>query len=142
MSDAKSGEMTMQSNLSPQQLGHLKKSLDAQFRELWEIIHQELLNSDNEQYSDLAGRVHDLGDESVADLLADVNLAVIDRHVQDIREVEAAILRMSAGTFGLCLDCGGEIAAERLTAYPSAPRCLRCQSRRERNYAQPGHAKM
>lgn len=142
MANHKCREMIMQPNLSPEQLSRLKKSLDTRFRELWEIIHQELLSSDEEHYSDLAGKVHDLGDESVADLLADVNLAVIDRHVEDIREVEAALLRMSAGTFGLCLDCGGDIAAERLTAYPSAPRCLRCQSRWEREYAQPGHAKL
>jgi RNA polymerase-binding transcription factor DksA len=132
----------MQSNLSPQQLRSLSETLDARFRELREIIRQELLSSDEEHFADLAGRVHDSGDESVADLLADVNLAIIDRHVEEIREVEAAILRMSAGTFGLCVDCNGEIAAQRLTAYPSASRCLRCQSKWERSYAQPGHAKL
>lgn len=132
----------MQSTLSTTQLHDLNETLEARFRELWETIHQELLSSDEEQYSDLAGRVHDRGDESVADLLADVNLAVIDHHVEEIREVEAAILRMSAGTFGLCVDCGQEVAAERLTAYPTAARCLRCQSQRERNYAQPGHSKL
>lgn len=134
--------MTMQSKFSPQQRRDLKERLETRFRELWEIIRQELLNSDEEQYADLAGRVHDSGDESVADLLADVNLAVIDRHVEEIREVESAILRMSAGTFGLCIDCNEEIAAERLIAYPSAPRCMRCQSRWERDYAQPGHSKL
>jgi RNA polymerase-binding transcription factor DksA len=130
----------MQSSLFPQQLSRLRESLDARFRELREIIRQELLSSDNEHYSNLAGRVHDLGDESVADLLADINLAVIEHHVEEIREVEAAILRMSAATYGLCVECGDEIAATRLDAYPSASRCLRCQTRRERNYAQPGHA--
>ena len=134
--------MNIQSSLSSKQLHDLNEILDARFHELREMIRHELLSADEEQYSDLAGKVHDRGDESVADLLADVNLAVIDHHIEEIREVEAAILRISAGTFGLCVDCGDEIALERLTAYPSASRCLRCQSLRERDYAQPGHSKL
>lgn len=142
MSDAEVGARVMQAKSSTRQRSRLKERLEGRFRELREIIRQELLASDQEQYSDLAGRVHDTADESVADLLADLNLAVIDRHVEEIRQVEAAILRMSAGTYGLCVDCGEEIPAARLDADPGAARCLRCQSRLERSYAQPGHAKL
>ena len=134
--------MNTTTKLTQQQLHDLQQGLERRFRELGEIIRQELLSSDEEQYLELAGRVHDSGDESVADLLADVNLAVIDRHVEDIGQVERAILRMSAGTYGLCVDCGEDISPERLMAHPSAPRCMRCQSRRERDYAQPGHSKL
>lgn len=132
--------MVDESRLSPAQLHDFHERLERRFRELRKIISDELLSSDEERYSDLAGKVHDLADESMADLLADVNLAVIDSHVNEIREVEAAILRISGGSFGLCGECGEAISLERLNAYPSAPRCLRCQSRREREYAQPGHS--
>lgn len=129
----------MASKLSLEERESVKDRLDARFKELREIIRGELLRSDNEHFVDLAGRVHDSEEESIADLLVDVDLAIIDRHIQEIREVEGAILRLSAGTYGRCIDCGDEIEAARLDAYPSAPRCLVCQSRLERGCTQSGH---
>ncbi len=78
----------------------------------------------------------------MADLLVDINLAIIDQHVQEIREVERALLRLSAGTYGRCVDCGSDIESARLNAYPSASRCIVCQSRQERNYAQAKRPKL
>lgn len=126
----------MDSSLSPQELNDLKSRLSERFDELREIIRAELIRSDDEHFQDLAGRVHDLEEESVADLLVDINLAMIDHHVQEIREVERALLRLSAGTYGRCVDCGNDIESARLSAYPSASRCIACQSRRESNDAQ------
>ena len=76
----------------------------------------------------------DTADEAVGDALADLNLAVIDRHVREIRDIEAAGERMKKGVFGSCIDCGAEIGFERLRAYPTAKRCLACQRQRERIY--------
>lgn len=123
-------------------VSRMHQRLEERFRELRELIRQELLASDMEQYVDLAGRVHDSGDESVADLLADVNLAVIDRHVQEVRDVDAALLRIAAGTYGRCIECEEDIDAARLEAYPTAKRCHRCQSRHEQTHAQPGRPKL
>jgi DnaK suppressor protein len=67
------------------QIHDLKKTLDDRFFELREEIRRELLESDNQHYIDIAGRVHDLGEASVADLLVDLQLASIDRHIQEIR---------------------------------------------------------
>lgn len=115
----------------------LKERLQAQFDALREEVRRELLASDNERYIELAGRVHDPGDESVAALLVDVNLAVIDRHIEAIREIEAALLRLARGTYGRCVDCGRPIAPERLATEPAAARCYDCQSLRERAFVQP-----
>jgi len=128
--------------LSSRELNHFKRRLSARFDELREIIRAELLRSDNEHFLDLAGRVHDLEEESVADLLVDINLAIIDQHVQEIREVERALLRLSAGTYGRCVDCGNEIESARLEASPSVSRCIVCQSRREGHFAHAGRPKL
>ena len=74
-----------------------KRKLDDRFYELWEEIRLELLESDDQHYIDLAGRVHDRGEESVADLLVDLQLASIDRHIQEIRDIEAALMHIAAG---------------------------------------------
>lgn len=44
----------------------------------------------------------------------------------ELNAVNAALERISQGTFGLCVQCAGEIEAERLTAVPHATHCRRC----------------
>ncbi len=132
----------MNTGLSSPELNHFKRRLSERFDELREIIRAELLRSDNEHFLDLAGRVHDLEEESVANLLVDINLAIIDQHIQEIQEVERALMRLSAGTYGRCVDCSNEIDSARLETYPSASRCIDCQSRRESHDVQAGRAKL
>ena len=127
------------SNLSAQQIKEFKQRLEERSSQLREEIHQELLKYDDEQYLELAGKVHDNEEESVADLLVDLNLADIDRHVHEIRTVESALLRIDNGTYGLCSECNGPIAVERLQVYPAAQRCYACQAVYEQRFAQPGH---
>ena len=127
------------SKLSAHQLQHCKQSLEERFRQLREDIRQELLNSEDPDYQQLATTVHDTEEESVADLLLDLNLADIDRHVKEIRQVEAAQNRIEAGNYGICIDCGVAIPPPRLEANPAAARCIGCQTLYEHQYAQPGH---
>jgi len=42
------------------------------------------------------------------------------------RRIKAAIDRMEDGEFGYCLECGEEIAFERLDLDPTFPNCLSC----------------
>lgn len=123
----------MDSYLSSQQLTTFKQQLQSQRAKLLEQIRQELLQADEQRYIELAGTVHDRGEEAVADLLYDIDLASIDRHIKEAAEIEAALLRIAAGSFGLCIECEAEVGDERLTANPTARRCYACQSRYEQH---------
>ena len=47
-------------------------------------------------------------------------------HIQDsLRDVEAALAKLDAGTYGKCEECGEEIAEARLEAMPSARYCIK-----------------
>ena len=106
-------------------------------RERWHQLRDEirdtLLRADAEQYAVIAGEVHDLEDESLADLLTDVTHAQIGRDVDEVRDIEAALQRMAAGTYAICIRCGQPVDRRRLDAYPTAKRCLACQRLHERN---------
>ena len=128
--------------LTEKQIVGCKRKLDDRFYELREEIRLELLESDNQTYIDLAGRVHDLGEASVADLLVDLQLADIDRHIQEIREIDAAMMRIATDNYGICTDCRSFIGIDRLQAYPTAQRCQPCQAEYERLYAGPGRASL
>jgi RNA polymerase-binding transcription factor DksA len=49
----------------------------------------------------------------------------------DLREVDAAVMRLEAGTYGVCEACGRPIADERLEALPAARLCIEDQARAE-----------
>lgn len=48
-------------------------------------------------------------------------------------EIEAALARIEAGTYGTCEVCGGSIAAGRLEALPYTTMCARDREAAERN---------
>ncbi len=130
--------MTIQ--LTDHQINVFKTKLNDRFLALRREISAELLSSDEERYGDLAGRVHDTGEEALADLLVDTELASIDRHVQEIRDIDAALMRIAVGNYGECCDCKEPIAIERLEAYPTATRCVVCQEIHDHNFAHGGHS--
>jgi DnaK suppressor protein len=50
-----------------------------------------------------------------------------------VAEIDQALARIDAGTYGRCTECGQLIAAERLEARPQARLCLNCQRGAERH---------
>lgn len=49
--------------------------------------------------------------------------------LKELQEVEDALARIENGTYGVCIDCGREIARERLEARPQAARDIECERR-------------
>ena len=121
-------------HLKHSQIARLDRALEARGRELREEIRRLLLQSDQQHHRDLAGMVGDMGDESVANMLADLDAAFIDRHVHELREIEAARGRLVAGSYGICVDCRDGIDVKRLEAYPTTTRCARCAGQREKTH--------
>lgn len=119
-------------HLSQAQADQIRRLLRDRQRALREEIRQGLLKSGTAHHKDMAGIVSDAGDESVANMLEDLELADVDRDVRELREVEMALERAGGEGFGACTDCNGAIGLPRLLAYPAAARCISCQERHER----------
>lgn len=120
--------------LTDQQLSEFKALLKERYGDLREEIRQELLRCDEQQFIDIAGQVHDLEDESVADVLVDLNLAILDLHIEEIRSIDAALIGVANGSYGICADCRTGISTDRLNACITAQRCTRCQTSYEHNH--------
>jgi len=56
--------------------------------------------------------------------------ALADAAREDLTEIEAALARLAAGSYGICQACGARISAERLAARPAARTCVGCVRRR------------
>lgn len=129
--------------LSQTQLDQLARKLREDYQALVREVRDELENSGNQHRIDLLNREPgDSGDESLANALADFNLTILDRHIDGMRDIEAALQRIRNGEYGICIDCGDAVTFPRLMAYPTAKRCIVCQEQREKLYAQEGRPKM
>jgi RNA polymerase-binding protein DksA len=122
--------------LDASQVEELRSAMRDRARQLREEIRQTLVKSDSEQYAQISTEVRDLEDESFADLIVDVNLAEIDRDLDELRAVEAALRSIAEGSYGRCEHCGLPIEFHRLQATPSATRCFDCQTSFERTHFQ------
>lgn len=122
-----------------QQLQALEGLLKQREAELGIFIREQTARSADAHYADLAGTVSDEGDESVADVLTDIDNATVNRHVAELRDIQAALKRLDEKTYGQCVDCGQDIGFLRLAAYPTAKRCALCQDQHEHTYAEPPH---
>jgi RNA polymerase-binding protein DksA len=131
------------SALTKSELEQLQKKLNEDYRLLLREVREELENSGNQHRIDLLNQEPgDSGDESLATALADFNLSRLDRHIDAIRDIEAAFARIKSAEYGVCTECGDDVGFRRLMAYPTAKRCIVCQEKREREYAHGGHPKM
>jgi len=74
----------------------------------------------------------DSDDVSHREAERELDMAINDRDLGELGSVSAALRRLKEGPFGLCADCGDEIAFDRLKVEPWALRCVSCEALRER----------
>jgi len=58
----------------------------------------------------------------------DSAFALQEHDLEELEATELALMRITQGTYGLCLACETEIPITRLLAFPSAKRCIACQT--------------
>src|SRR3989442_12380363 len=61
----------------------------------------------------------------------EVVAAVVDTRARQLEEIDRALGEIDAGRYGICRECGEEIAKARLKILPFATRCVACQARLE-----------
>jgi len=46
--------------------------------------------------------------------------------LEELADIENALHRLEAGSFGICITCGEEVGAKRLEARPASAECMDC----------------
>jgi DnaK suppressor protein len=75
--------------------------------------------------------VMDQGEASEVDIQEDIELALIQMKAETLNKINEALARLEEGRYGMCFECGDEIAEARLRALPFAVRCKDCEEARE-----------
>jgi RNA polymerase-binding transcription factor DksA len=123
--------------LSDKQTQELHRTIEQRRAALLAELREDAERVRKDRFEDLAGPAPDAGDESVATLIGDLAHADMGRDLDELRGLEAARSRLADGSYGTCLDCGGDIGFERLRATPSAVRCIDCQTMHEKTHLSP-----
>lgn len=115
-------------HLSEKQIGMLRAKLEAEAAELFDRLNadaQELVENVNPDPGDVE-------DAASADAMHFRSKSLVDRARARLAEVEAAIDRLEAGTYGVCEDTDEPIPFRRLELEPTTRYTVEAQEARER----------
>lgn len=104
------------------------------FTELLEGQLNELLNKADTAIVELLSSEEtsaDPLDRASNDTDRTLSLRIRDRESKLIRKIKRALRSIEEGTFGICEECGEEIAINRLKARPVTTLCIDCKTRME-----------
>lgn len=95
-------------------------------------LRAELLRGVSESYATCRelgqDGVADIGDMSANTYSRDVLFNLTETQRQQIRDIDAALERIEKGAYGICMNCGEEIAARRLEVRPFSRYCIECKT--------------
>ena len=109
--------------MNPRQLGHFRKMLEEQKRELSQDIDRTVHTMQDEAtiFADPNDRASQESDMSL-------ELRNRDRERKLIKKIDETIARIDSGEYGYCDSCGVEIGLKRLEARPTATLCIDCKT--------------
>ncbi|MFO7820898.1 MAG: TraR/DksA family transcriptional regulator [Lentisphaeria bacterium] len=115
--------------------GKKRKHYDA-LMELRDELAEQIrgLSSSRDYHREAGEDLADIGSENFS---RDVALSLMSEEGEKIVLIHDAVQRLIEGTYGKCIDCGGDIGEGRLEALPYAKLCIDCKSAREANNGLP-----
>ena len=95
-------------------------------------IHTENPGSIGEETEELGFQDNHLGDVATATFDREMASTLEENSTHVLVEINAALVRIENGTYGICQRCGNSIGEERLEALPWATLCIDCKRKQER----------
>lgn len=122
-------------NITKNQIDTLQGIMEMELARLVDETQDEMDPELKANINDIDGGAADVDDEAVADSIVDVDNAMIGLHLNEINDLNLALDRIQKGAYGICVDCSDDVGFNRLSAYPTAKRCIRCQTLHEKTFA-------
>src|SRR5215470_7321335 len=117
--------------LTDEQLDALRQRLTERRQVLRTEVAEQLAQSDDPRVTGLRDQLAATEDWVLADILGDMDIAMVTRDTAELHEVDAALSSIAEGSYGTCRDCGESVGWPRLNVNPTALRCIACQEAHE-----------
>jgi RNA polymerase-binding protein DksA len=114
------------------ELTKIRTELDAQARELRGEISEAEQSWAALQRDSGEGAGDDQADAGTKTFEREHEMSLANNSRDLLLQVERALARLDAGTYGRCENCGDPIPKARLQAFPRATLCVSCKQREER----------
>jgi RNA polymerase-binding transcription factor len=106
----------------------------AHYREILMKRRQEILDNQKplaDSMIDTNTRQGDLADQANGNNEVHIHLKLKQTDAKILIAIEEALQRVEAGSYGVCRDCGDEIARVRLEAIPWTRVCIACKEKQK-----------
>lgn len=110
------------------------------------VDHEQVAEALEAERSTVVRQLRELGADETGELTGEVDfgeafadagaataertetIGIVDSLKIRLGEVDAALEKLAAGTFGICSDCGKNIEPDRLAFRPTSVRCVSCKA--------------
>ena len=99
--------------------------------ELLRVDESALTDRESPEATERPREVQDIGDNSLYETAEDERLGAAQRSTERVRRIDAALSRITDGSYGTCLGCGETLDERRLASIPEAELCTDCQELKE-----------
>lgn len=86
-------------------------------------------DANNEKITDVAEIASSVSNEELEILIA-------EEDARELKQIEEALVRIGAGHYGICEQCGKQIKKARLKAIPFTTLCVSCKEEEEKEYGE------
>jgi RNA polymerase-binding protein DksA len=115
-----------------QELADARADLEQQAAAMGSEYDRSLADLEALQQNPSVGAGDDQADAGSATFEREQELSIVANRRDLIEQMQRAITRIDAGTYGLCESCGKAIPKARLQAFPAATLDVECKQREER----------
>ena len=126
----------MEQELTKEMIEQIKKDLIARKDQIKEAL-LEVSKKDNHEADTLGAKFPEYGDkpDENAQEITDYSTSLMTEKVLEktIEDIDGALKRIEAGTYGICKYCHKPISAKRLVARPVASACIACKTELQEN---------
>ena len=121
-------QVDLKKGIDKKTIARLKKIL---LKEREEIVGEvrQIFESSKEMGQD---GIQDIGDEAANIYNKQILLSLTESERMRLQEMDEALDRIEAGTYGICEECGEPIGLKRLEVRPVAKYCVPCLSKMEK----------
>lgn len=126
--DNMDGQITLDMDAIKKQLMELKAQLQRDIA----VKDRELAEDGDDLVPERGGVGNHMADEANDTTEQETELTLQNKAQQELAQVNQALARMEAGTYGTCANCGKKINPARLQARPFSIYCIDCQQLADR----------
>ncbi len=116
----------LNSHLSKRQLKELQEKLELDSARIKENFKEK-----KREYSESRVEHKDEVDAANDSILITTNMRFTNREAMYLKKITKALMKFDCDEYGICQDCGEQIAFERLQARPTSELCIACKEEAE-----------